>query len=133
MMVTIAWNPLGFHLLNALPKGNSFTGEYYRNHIVASLLQLRSASDGKRFCLHADNARVHTARKCQDFGRENRLCILTHRLCSPDFAPSDFFLFGHLKHCLAETVFASRSELFEAIQNVMTEIPIETLHRVFDH
>jgi hypothetical protein len=25
MMVTITWNPLKFHLLNALPKGSSFT------------------------------------------------------------------------------------------------------------
>jgi hypothetical protein len=25
MMVAIAWNPLGFHLFDALPKGNIFT------------------------------------------------------------------------------------------------------------
>jgi hypothetical protein len=35
-MVTMASNPLGFHLLNALPKGSSFAGEYYRNNILAA-------------------------------------------------------------------------------------------------
>jgi hypothetical protein len=133
MMVTIARNPLGFHLLNARPKGSSLTDKYYRNNIIAGLLQLRPASEGRRLCLHADNARVHTARKCQNFCRENRLRSLTHSSYSRDLAPSDFFLFGHIKHCLTGAAFASRSELFEAIQSVVTEISIETLHRVFDH
>jgi hypothetical protein len=34
MMVTIAWNPLGFRLLDALPKGNTFNTEYYRVNIL---------------------------------------------------------------------------------------------------
>jgi hypothetical protein len=28
MIVTNAWNPLGFHLLDAFPKGNAFNAEY---------------------------------------------------------------------------------------------------------
>jgi hypothetical protein len=133
MMVTITGNPLGFHLLNARPKGSNLTGEYYRNNIIAGLLQLRPALEGRRLCLHADNARVHTARKCQNFCRENRLRSLTHSSYSRDLAPSDFFLFGHIKHCLTGAAFASHGELFEAIQGVVTEIPIVMLHRVFDH
>jgi hypothetical protein len=128
-MVTIAWNPWGFHLLNALPKGSSFTGEYYCNNILAGLLQLRPAPESRRLCLLADHARVHTGRQCQDFLGENRLRILTQPPYSPDLVPSDFVVFGHVKHCLAVAAFASRSELFEAIQSVGTEIPIETLHR----
>jgi histone-lysine N-methyltransferase SETMAR len=119
-MVTIARNPLGFHLLNARPKGSNLTGEYYRNNIIAGLLQLRPALEDRRLCLHADNARVHTARKCQACCRENRLRILTHPPYSRDLAESDIFLFGHVKHCLAAAAFASRSELFEAIQSVVT-------------
>jgi hypothetical protein len=34
MMVAIAWNPLGFHLLDALPKGDIFDAEYYRVNIL---------------------------------------------------------------------------------------------------
>jgi hypothetical protein len=38
MMVTIAWNPLGFHLLDAFPKGNTFNDEDYRANILTELL-----------------------------------------------------------------------------------------------
>jgi hypothetical protein len=38
-MVTIAWNPLGFPLIVALPQGRIFNGEYYRDNIIAALTQ----------------------------------------------------------------------------------------------
>jgi hypothetical protein len=39
-MVAIAWNPLGFPLIVALPKGRTFNAEYYRDNIFAALTQL---------------------------------------------------------------------------------------------
>jgi hypothetical protein len=48
MMVTIAWNPLGFHLLDALPKSNTFNIEYYSVNILTEFLPLRPQADGKR-------------------------------------------------------------------------------------
>jgi hypothetical protein len=36
-MVTIAWNPLGFHLLDTLPKGNTFNAEYCRVNLLTEL------------------------------------------------------------------------------------------------
>jgi hypothetical protein len=33
-MVTIAWNPLGFHLFDMLPKGNTFNAEFYRVNVL---------------------------------------------------------------------------------------------------
>jgi hypothetical protein len=39
MMMTIAWNPLGLHLLNALPKGNTFNVEHYRVDILTELFR----------------------------------------------------------------------------------------------
>jgi hypothetical protein len=38
MMVTIAWNPLRFHLLEAISKGNTFNAEYYPAHVLTELL-----------------------------------------------------------------------------------------------
>jgi hypothetical protein len=61
MMVTIAWNPLGFHLLDALPKDNTFNAEHYRVNILTELVPLRPQVDGKRLVIHADKARPHTA------------------------------------------------------------------------
>jgi hypothetical protein len=56
MMVTIAWNPLGFHLLDALPKGNTFNAEYYRINILTELLPLPPQVDGRRFVIHVNTA-----------------------------------------------------------------------------
>jgi hypothetical protein len=36
---TIAWNPLGFPLIVALPKGCTFNAEYYHDNILAALTQ----------------------------------------------------------------------------------------------
>jgi hypothetical protein len=46
-MVTIASNPLGSHLLEALPKGNTFDTEYYCVTILTQLLTLRQRVDGR--------------------------------------------------------------------------------------
>jgi hypothetical protein len=34
MMTPIAWNPLGFHLFDALPKESTFNAEYYGVNIL---------------------------------------------------------------------------------------------------
>jgi hypothetical protein len=73
MMVTVAWNPLGFHLLSALPKGNTFNTEYCRVNILTKLLPLRPQVNVKRPVIHADNAGPHTTRKCRAFCEENRI------------------------------------------------------------
>jgi hypothetical protein len=34
MIVTIAWNPLGFHLLDALPKGSDHAAVFYEYQTI---------------------------------------------------------------------------------------------------
>jgi transposase len=131
--VTIAWNPLGFHLLEALPKGNTFHDEYYRVDILTKLLPLRRQVDRKRLIIHADNAKPHTAPKCRAFCEENRLRLAVHPLYSPDLAPSDSFPFGHIKYCLQGIAFPSREELLAAIHEIVGAIPRPTLEGVFRH
>jgi hypothetical protein len=50
---------------------------------------------------------------------------------SPDLAPSDFFLFGHVKHCLQGIAFPSSEELLAAIHEIVKAIPPPTLEDVF--
>jgi hypothetical protein len=45
------------------------------------------------------------------FCQENLLCPAVHPAYSPDLGSSDFFLFGHIKHCLQGISFLSREEL----------------------
>jgi hypothetical protein len=41
-MLTIVWNPRGFHLINVLQKGRKFNGGYYIAEILTPLSQWRS-------------------------------------------------------------------------------------------
>jgi hypothetical protein len=132
-MVTIAWNPLGFLLIVALPKWRTFNAEYYRDNILAALTQLQPENDGRKLVVHANNARVHIAQKCWTFCEENGLWPPPHPPYSPDLAPFDFFLFGYVKERLKGMVFPSCEESLCAIGEVMTGLESETLTTVFEH
>jgi hypothetical protein len=36
-MLTIVWNPIGFHVLKTLPKGRKFNAQYYTNDILVAI------------------------------------------------------------------------------------------------
>jgi hypothetical protein len=61
MMVTIVWNPHGFHFVDGLPKGQKFNANYYIDNILQPLLESRSTGPSSGLIIHADNARPHTA------------------------------------------------------------------------
>jgi hypothetical protein len=75
IMVTIAWNPMGFPLIVALPKGRTFNAEYYRDNILAALTQFRPENNGRKLAVNADNAKAHTAQKCRTFCERNGLWL----------------------------------------------------------
>jgi hypothetical protein len=56
-MLTTAWNPLGFHLLDALPKGRISNAEYCLDDILTALLPLGPQVAGRKFTIHANNVR----------------------------------------------------------------------------
>jgi histone-lysine N-methyltransferase SETMAR len=132
-MIIIAWNPLGFPLIAALPKGRTFNAEYYRDNILVALTQLQPEDDGRKLIVDADNARAQTAQKYRTFYEENGLRLAPHPPYSPDLAPSDFFLFGYVKEHLKGIAFPSCEELLGAIGEVGTGIESETLTAVFEH
>jgi hypothetical protein len=68
-----------------------------------------------------------------NFCEENGLPLAPHPPHSPDFALSDFFLFGYLKKRLKGMMFPSYEELFNAIGEVVTGIESDTLTTVFEH
>jgi histone-lysine N-methyltransferase SETMAR len=130
-MVTIVWNPQGFHLVDALPKGQKFNANNYIDRILQSLLESRSAGHGPGLVIHADNARSHTARKTFKICWENRLEMAPHPPYSPDLAPFDFFLFGYVKHVLDAAEFLSEETLLAAIQRVLSDLTGDILRAVF--
>jgi hypothetical protein len=105
IIVMNAWNPFKFHMLDALPRGRTFDAECELENILTSLVPLRPDPGGRKLVIHADNAMARTAQKCIAFCAENGPRLDTCRPYSPDLAPSDFFLFGHVKHCLQGMAF----------------------------
>jgi hypothetical protein len=103
MMITMVWNSLGFHIVNAFPKAQTFNASYSIEHILQSVLELRPESDERHLILHADNVRLHTARKSQMFCDANSLRRVPHSPYSPDLVFSDFFF--RLYEVLPERIF----------------------------
>jgi hypothetical protein len=104
----IARNPLEFHLLDSLPNGRTFNAEYYRDNILSALPPVRSQTIGRKVMTHPDNASPHTSRKCTTFCAERGLRLAAYPPHLPDLALSDFFFFGHVKHCLQGSISRSR-------------------------
>jgi histone-lysine N-methyltransferase SETMAR len=131
MMIPIVWNSQDFHLVDALTTGQKFNANYYIDRILQPLLENRSTVCGPGLIIHADNARSHTAQKALKFCRENRLEMAPHPPYSPNLAPSDFFLFGHIKHALEGDEFPSEEALLAAIHSVLSNLTSDTLRAVF--
>jgi hypothetical protein len=121
VMITIVWNPRGFHLIKLLPKGFKFNASYDVTHILDPLSVWRRTQIGRtnrKFIVHADNACPHTAKVTLDFLRRNAMKRAQHPPYSPDFAPSDFYLFGRVKQLLTGYEFADREALLHAIEDI---------------
>jgi hypothetical protein len=96
-MLTIVWNPRGFHLIDVLARGCKCNATDYVTEILSVLSKWHSTEakgDGRTLIVHAENAHPHTAQLWFQFFELNRMKTAPHPLYSHDFAPSDFYLFG---------------------------------------
>jgi hypothetical protein len=70
LMVTIAWNSAGFHLIEVLPKGHRFNADYGCSSVLTRLSRIsrQFRNEARRkLILHADNARPHTPKSSIEF------------------------------------------------------------------
>jgi hypothetical protein len=138
LMVTIIWNPTGFHIIGVLPNGCNFNSSYHiqENETLGSLSEWRSEQAGaasRRLIDHLTTPDLieHTAAASQkDHGRE-RDDRSPHPPYSPDLAPSDFSLFDYVKHCLRGQSFEAVDEFFSFIEVVLRGIGESTFNAVF--
>jgi hypothetical protein len=54
-----------------------------------------------------------------------------HPPSSPDLTPSDFYLFGHVKRCLAGLSFEDADQFLAAVKDILADIEKLTLQAVF--
>jgi histone-lysine N-methyltransferase SETMAR len=133
-MLTIVWNPRQFHLINVLPKGCKFNSSHYITEILSPLSEWRSADPHgriRKLIVHANNAPPHVSRQTIDYFERNGMKRAPHPPYSPDLAPSDFYLFGSVKGCLAGHSFESADALFGTVQGILEGIEEVTLQAVF--
>jgi histone-lysine N-methyltransferase SETMAR len=106
-------------------KGRKFNTGYYIAEILEPLSQWRSieaAENERKLLVHADRARSHTAKLSTQYFNENRMKLAPHPPYSPDLAPSDFYLFGDVKRCLAGLSFKDLDQLLAAVEDVLEHI-----------
>jgi hypothetical protein len=76
VMITIVWNPSGFHLIKRPPRGFKFNVSYDITQTLDPLSVWRGSQIGKtnrKLIVHADNARPHTATVTLDFIERNAM------------------------------------------------------------
>jgi hypothetical protein len=69
----------------------------------------------------------------EQFITQNQILRLPHSPYSPDIAPSNFWLFGHMKKSLDDRTFDEAEQLLEAITEFLDEIHPSELEVVFSH
>jgi hypothetical protein len=81
--------------------------------------------------VHAENGRPHIAKKVTEFIAGNDVKRVPHPPYSPDLAPCDFYLFGHIKGGLAGASFEELDQLLHTIDTIFQFIEKASLKRVF--
>jgi hypothetical protein len=105
-MIIIFWSPLGFPVIQALPPKVTFTSEFCVDAVLPHIVATKRADDpGRWMVLHMDSASAYRARLPARNLEENRITASSHPAFSPNFAPSDFLLFGALKNQFTSRIF----------------------------
>jgi hypothetical protein len=113
-MMVIFWSPLGFPVIQALPPKVTFTLEFFVDAILPHTVAAKPTGDSARqLVLHTDSASPHCTRLTTRNLEENRIIASPHPACSPDLAPSHFFLFGALKSQLSGRIVESPNKLVD--------------------
>ncbi len=80
-----------------------------------------SADRQHQLYLHQDNAPAHNALMTQARLMETGINLLPHPAYSPDMAPSDYFLFPHLKRELRGRHFANLAALKGEVSRILLD------------
>ena len=82
--------------------------------------------------LHQDNAPAHTALSVREFLATKQITMLEHPACSPDLAPSDFFLFPKIKEILKGRHFDDIDDIRSNTMAALKAIPQNQFQNCFE-
>jgi len=136
VMISIFWNFYNLVHIQCVPEGDVVDTDYIVFTLFPELydiaLKHRPSQGLKSFALHWDNAKPHRSRDTSAAVEELFRCSLAHPPYSPDLAPSDFFLFGHLKRLLQGKIITNVSHLKMELEHAFKTINTEMKKGVFN-
>jgi histone-lysine N-methyltransferase SETMAR len=122
IMASIFWDAEGVIMIDYMPHGSTITGQYYADLLGRLRKEIKEKRRSKLahgvLVLH-DNAPAHTSKVARAAIRDCGFEELPHPPYSPDLAPSDFYLFGHLKKHLRGQRFSDDEELKAASEQYL--------------
>jgi hypothetical protein len=66
-MLAIVWNPNGFHLIDAMPKGEKYSARNYIDNILTPICQRLIPAGKRKLIIHTENSRCHTTKIVLNF------------------------------------------------------------------
>jgi histone-lysine N-methyltransferase SETMAR len=127
VMLTLFWDGQGVILEHYMPRGNTVTSVTYadllKNHLHPAIKSKRRGLLSTGVLLQHDNAQPHTA--CSNVAtiQDLSFACLPHPPYSPDFAPSDFHVFGPFKEAMGGKSFRSDKEVQQAMHEWLRSQP----------
>jgi histone-lysine N-methyltransferase SETMAR len=135
-MVLVIWGVDGLALVEIVSSnlrvGAKYLCEFAISHMEANGKTHRPEQNLKGITFNSDNAPNHIAEVTIAKISESRMNQMPHLPYSPGIAPTDFFLFRHLKHKFQGCSYDSADELFSVITDLMENLEKSLLYRVFD-
>lgn len=126
VLASVFWDAKGILFIDYLQTGKTINSDYYcnlLNQLDEKIRERRPGLQKKKIIFHQDNAPAHTAQKTIAKITELKYELLQHPAYSPDLAPSDFWLFPHLKQYLRGKRFSSNEEVIAAVEGYFAELP----------
>jgi histone-lysine N-methyltransferase SETMAR len=115
-------------------KSRKLNAGYYVTEVLEPLSLWRSieaAGNERKLLVHVDNVRPHTAKLSIQYVNENQMKSTPHPPYSPDLVPSDLYLFGDVKRCLAGLSFEDADQFLAAVEGVLEGFEKVTWQAVF--
>lgn len=130
LMLTVFWNCRGIVHMDFIGREQTINAAYYSEQLQLARRLIRKPRNQNLYLLH-DNAPVHTAAVSQAAVAGCAFTELPHPPYSPDLAPSDYYLFRHLKGHLRGQRFADKDDLETAVRDFLTSRPANFFKEAF--
>ena len=130
-MLSVFWDSRGIVLLDFAERNETINSDYYCDLLKQVRGKRRKVRNLPYWFLH-DNAPIHSSRKKLETLQELGFQTVSHPPYSPDLAPSDFFLFRHLKKYLRGKHFENKMELRQTLENYFSSLPRSHFESAFE-